>query len=85
MKCKATIKTQSKDAQAISQALEVDNLSEEELTISSCLLVESQPSKKSQNQKIFTKIYSQKLNSLLYTLDDFVKCQKMAEKLIKEQ
>ena len=68
----AILKTESRDANSVSGALDVDNIKLKGLSI--CTKVEK--------GRIVTKIRSREVNTLLNTLDDIIHCQMVAEKVI---
>lgn len=69
----ALLVTDSLDAENIAQSLNVDNVDEENLTITT----------KINNHKIETKIKAKSTATLLSTLDDIIRCQMIAEKMIE--
>jgi len=69
----ALLITDSLDAENIAQSLNVDNVNEENLVITT----------KTQDCKIETKVKAVSMATLLNTLDDVIRCQMIAEKTIK--
>jgi len=74
MKFTAILKTKSKDAESVSQALEVDNVDMKDLGIKTGFT----------QDRIITKVESNNIGSLLSSLDDVIKCQMVAEDIIKK-
>ncbi|OYT42283.1 MAG: hypothetical protein B6U86_00480 [Candidatus Altiarchaeales archaeon ex4484_43] len=72
MKIIATLKTESKDAKSVASALDIDNVKLEKLRVET----------KSERDKILTRIESDSVNTLINTLDDIIRCQIVAEKII---
>jgi len=72
MKIIATLKTESKDAKSVASALDIDNVKLEKLRVET----------KSERGKILTRIESDSVNTLINTLDDIIRCQIVAEKII---
>jgi len=67
---------ESRDAKSISDSLNVDNLSDKK----SGIFVES----RAIDDKIITIVNTNKLGTLLNTLDDIIRCQIIAENLLGE-
>ncbi|HEX54829.1 MAG: hypothetical protein DRO94_02685 [Candidatus Altiarchaeales archaeon] len=76
MKFKAIMVAESRDAKSISDSLNVDNLSDKK----SGIFVES----RAIDDKIITIVNTNKLGTLLNTLDDIIRCQIIAENLLGE-
>jgi len=72
MKFKAVLKTESKDAESVASALDIDNVKLEKLRVET----------KSERDKILTRIEADSINTLINTLDDIIRCQIVAEKII---
>jgi len=72
MKIIATLKTESKDAESVASALDIDNVKLEKLRVET----------KSERDKILTRIEADSINTLINTLDDIIRCQIVAEKII---
>lgn len=72
MKIIATLKTESKDAESVASALDIDNVKLEKLRVET----------KTEKDKILTRIESNSINTLINTLDDIIRCQIVAEKII---
>lgn len=70
---KALLLTESKAAKNIAKSLDIDNLSRENLKISTKFF----------KGKIKTEIKAKKISTLLSTLDDIIRCQIIAERTIK--
>jgi len=68
----ATLKTESKDAESVASALDIDNVKLEKLRVET----------KTEKDKILTRIESNSINTLINTLDDIIRCQIVAEKII---
>ncbi|MBU4201614.1 MAG: hypothetical protein L6243_06385 [Candidatus Altiarchaeales archaeon] len=74
MKFTAVLKTESGDAQSVSKALQIDNVDMENFSIDTG----------AEKDTIVTKIEAEKINTLLSSLDDVIKCQMVAEDNIKK-
>jgi len=74
MKFTAVLKTESKDAESVARTLQVDNVEMEGLRIRT----------ESNQGRIITRVESNKIGSLLSSLDDVIKCQMVAEDIIKK-
>ncbi len=72
MKFKATLKTDSIDAEGIASALDVDNVNMENLKIGT----------KAGGGGILTHIESNNLKTLINTIDDVINSQMIAERII---
>lgn len=72
MEFKATLKTDSIDAECIASALDVDNVNMENLKIST----------KADGGEILTHIESNNLKTLINTIDDVINSQMIAERII---
>ncbi len=73
MKHEAILKTESRDAKSIAQALSRDNVDLNGLKVTTGY---------KENKKIITKVESKNMKSLLSTLDDIISCQIVAEDVI---
>lgn len=73
MKFSAVLKTESKDAESVSRALQIDNVDMEGFRIDT----------RAEKGRIVTRMESERINSLLSSLDDVIKCQMVAEDSIK--
>ncbi len=76
MNISATLKTESKDAKNIASTLEVDNVNDVE---AEGLRIHT----RDVNGQIISEIKSKKINTLINTLDDLIRCQIVAEKTIE--
>ena len=74
MKFSAVLKTESMDAESVSRALQIDNVDMENFRIDT----------DAEKGRIVTKIETEKINTLLSSLDDVIKCQMVAEDSIKK-
>ena len=74
MKFSAVLKTESMDAESVSKALQIDNVDMENFKIDTGV----------DKGRIVTKIDAEKINTLLSSLDDVIKCQMVAEDSIKK-
>lgn len=74
MKCRATLKTDSRDAESVSMALGVDNTGPDGLVIKTS----------GTGGKIVTEVASESLPTLINTLDDIICCQMAAERMFKK-
>ncbi len=72
MLCSATLKTDSKNAESVASALNVDNLNSEWLHIET-----------THNGAVKTKIETNDINTLLSTIDDLISCQMVSESMLK--
>jgi hypothetical protein len=72
MKFKAVLKTESKDAESVASALDIDNIRLEDLRVET----------KTEKDRIVTRIESNNINTLINTLDDIISCQIVAERII---
>ncbi len=72
MKFSAVLKTESMDAESVSKALQIDNVDMENFRIKT----------EAEKGRIVTKIEAEKINTLLSSLDDVIKCQMVAEESI---
>jgi len=72
MKCKAELWTDSTDAAAVAASLSVDNVCEEKLALTT----------KVEKNQIHSTIETEKLPTMLATIDDLLVCQMTAEKVI---
>ncbi len=70
----ATLITNSKDCQSVSQSLNVDNTRFNDLEVKTA----------TKDDRIITHIKTKNINTLLATLDDIILCQMVAEKTIKQ-
>jgi len=70
--------TESKDANSISSSLDIDNL---EVEGSENLYIDIKPVDK---KRIRTVVKSNKIGTLINTLDDIIRCQIVAENLLSE-
>lgn len=75
MKYKATLRTESVDAENVCRALSVDNIKKERLSIKSFC----------EGDKIVSVVESDSLGAIINTLDDLLSCQMAAEKLINKK
>jgi len=73
MKFSAVLKTESMDAESVSKALQIDNVDMENFRINTG----------AEEGRIVTKIEAEKINTLLSSLDDVIKCQMVAEENIE--
>ncbi len=69
MKFMAILYTESRDAESISKALQVDNNDMDDFSITT----------KTEKGRIVTRVESEGVNTLLSSLDDVIKCQMVAE------
>lgn len=72
MKFKAVLKTDSGDAVSVASALEVDNMKLEGLKVGT----------KAEGNTLVTEMESNRISTLINTLDDIICCQIMAERII---
>ena len=78
MRYRALMITESKDANSISSSLDIDNL---EVEGSENLYIDIKPVDK---KRIRTVVKSNKIGTLINTLDDIIRCQIVAENLLSE-
>ncbi|HIE33747.1 MAG TPA: hypothetical protein EYP86_01235 [Candidatus Altiarchaeales archaeon] len=76
MRCRALMITESRDAGSISSSLDIDNLGVEG---SENLYIDIKPIDK---KRIRTVVKSNKIGTLINTLDDIIRCQIVAENLL---
>jgi len=76
MRCRALMITESRDAGSISSSLDIDNL---EVEGSENLYIDIKPIDK---KRIRTVVKSNKIGTLINTLDDIIRCQIIAENLL---
>jgi len=76
MRCRALMITESRDAGSISSSLDIDNL---EVEGSENLYIDIKPIDK---KRIRTVVKSNKIGTLINTLDDIIRCQIVAENLL---
>jgi hypothetical protein len=72
MKISAVLKTQSRDAQSVSSALDVDNVELDGLRVRT----------RKEKDSVVTEIESDSMKALIRALDDIICCQTVAEKTI---
>ena len=73
MKCVATLVTESKNPMSVAESLNIDNLELDNLIVKT----------KRNNNKILTTIESNNLGTMLNVIDDIIRCQIVAESVIK--
>ena len=74
MKFSAVLKTESKDAESVSRALQIDNVDMEGFRINTGV----------ERGRIVTEMESDRINTLLSSLDDVIECQMVAEKSLED-